>query len=217
MLQWLQPPAITPVAVPAPQGTSREGVRTPFFGLLCRLSKLPGRVTQNSGSHSSGAKDRVRDSTILHQGLGCSFAAQGSPNHVLLPFPSHLVAHLVPRFPGTPPFPQIPCLAPPTPAARAPLSQWLCQSHSWALLPSFCSPDGVNSWGWYAVQCHACPGQQVKGASPPCSLLDLSQHPTGPKWLKRQPKPLCWVGGSRHQPQLLLANSVFPSTSWWRL
>lgn len=164
------------------------------MALLCRLIKLPGRSTQNSGSHSHGAKDRVGDSTISHQGPGCSLGAQSSPNQALLPFPSHLVAHSLPCFPGTPLFPQIPCIAPLTPPARAPLSQWLCQSRSWSLVPSSSSPYGVTSRGQCAVQCPMHPRQQLKGASPPCSVLNPSQHLAGPRQFRQQPKPLCCSG-----------------------
>lgn len=162
--------------------------------LLCGLSNLPGRGACSLGSHSSRAEDRVGDSAHLPPGawvlLGCSLGSQGGPNKVLLPLPSCLIVWSLPHSLSTPLFSEIPCIAPPTPPARNPPSQWLCQSHSWAPVPSSSSPYGVTFQGQCAVQRPVHPRQRVKGASPPCSLLDPSQHHAGPKRFKQEWKPL---------------------------
>lgn len=66
MLQWLQPPAISPAAVPASQGTRQVGVRPPFFGTPQLAEQAPQAGFPELGLCSSEAKGRVRNSTVTH-------------------------------------------------------------------------------------------------------------------------------------------------------
>lgn len=177
------------------------------MSLLCGLSKLPRRVPAAQAAAAVGLKT-VGTVPSAAGDLGPPYVLRVAPIRFFFPslFTSLFTRCFIPPAPLC--SPKLPASVPSLPQPGLP-----CSRGSAKATPGLRSPAALVLTGSplrARAPCSEHPGQEVKGARPPCSLLDLSQQPLDPNGSKVNQSLSLERWGSGHQLQLLLLNSAFP-------